>query len=86
MTSQEDNSGTGFFRASVYLALAVLITFFAGIACLIVFFFRPHSEVGYWFIRTWARLVLRACGVDVDVEGIENIPAEGPFLLMSMGT
>jgi 1-acyl-sn-glycerol-3-phosphate acyltransferase len=63
MTSQEDNSGTGFFRASVYLALVVLITFFIGIACLIVFFFQPRGEVGYWFI--------------------ENIPTEGPFLLMS---
>ncbi len=83
MTSQEDNSGTSFFRASVYLALVVLITFFSGIVCLIVFFFQPRGEVGYWFIRTWARLLLRACGVDVEVEGIENIPAEGPFLLMS---
>jgi len=45
--------------------------------------FQPQSKVNYWVIRTWARLLLWTCGVNVEVYGKENIPRDGAFVVMA---
>lgn len=83
MTTRPDNAErTGFLRASAYIALIILYTFVLGAPCLIVMCFQPRGEAGYWFIRTWASLLLWTCGVRTEVGGRENIPP-GPFIIMS---
>jgi 1-acyl-sn-glycerol-3-phosphate acyltransferase len=74
---------TGLVRASLYVALIFLYTFVLGVPCLIVTLFNPQGEAGYWFIRTWARLLLWTCGVKIKLSGRENLPSSGPFILMA---
>ena len=83
MNDSKNAERTGFFRASVYVGLICLYTFVLGIPCLAFSIFQPHGEANYWFIRTWARLLLRTCGVRTRVSGRENIPPDGSFLIMS---
>ncbi|UCD57046.1 MAG: 1-acyl-sn-glycerol-3-phosphate acyltransferase [Candidatus Hydrogenedentota bacterium] len=83
MTCSERAGRTGFLRASLYVALIFLYTFVLGVPCLIFSFFQPRGKASYWFIRTWARLLLWTCGVRTEVTGRENIPLNGPFLIMS---
>jgi 1-acyl-sn-glycerol-3-phosphate acyltransferase len=82
MSSQSDMR-PGFFRASLNAALIILYTFVLGVPCLIFFFLQPDGETGYWFIRTWARILLRTCGVSIEVRGAQNIPADPPYIIMS---
>lgn len=83
MNCSDTHERTGLVRAAAYVALIFLCTFILGIPCLIVTLFRPRGEANYWFIRTWARLLLWTCGVDVEVHGRENLPSDGSFILMS---
>ncbi|MBI5117339.1 1-acyl-sn-glycerol-3-phosphate acyltransferase [Candidatus Poribacteria bacterium] len=83
MAGRENKKRTGFFRASFYVALIFLYTFALGVPCLIVTLFQPRGEVSYWFIRTWARLLLWTCRVRIEVRGLENVPREGTFIIMS---
>jgi len=70
-------------QASLYFLLIVLYTTVIGIPCLIASLIQPRGEATYWFIRNWARLLLWTCGVKVEASGVENIPSEGSFIIMS---
>jgi 1-acyl-sn-glycerol-3-phosphate acyltransferase len=83
MSANDDARRSGILRAVLYVALIFLYTFVLGIPCLIVAFFQPHGEASYWFIRTWARLLLWTCGVRIEVRGRENVSRDGPFIIMS---
>ncbi|GAB4343074.1 MAG: lysophospholipid acyltransferase family protein [Candidatus Abyssubacteria bacterium] len=74
---------TGAIRALLYVGLIFLYTLVLGIPCLALVLVRPRSNVAYWFIRTWASLLLWTCGVRLQVRGRENLPPDGPFILMS---
>lgn len=74
---------TGILLASLYIFLIGLYTFVLGIPCLIITLFSPRGEANYWFIRFWARLLLKTCGVAVAVGGCENLPVNGSFIIMS---
>lgn len=39
--------------------------------------------LGTFFLRTWSRLVLGACGVRVKVEGLENLPEGGAVYIFN---
>jgi 1-acyl-sn-glycerol-3-phosphate acyltransferase len=73
---------SGFIRASLYFLLICLYTFILGIPCLLLTLINPRGNASYWFIPTWARLLLWTCGVRLTVSGEEHIPA-GPFIIMS---
>lgn len=83
MASPESSNRTGVFRASLYFAFIILLTLVMGVPCLIVSFLQPHGKAGYWFICTWARILLWFCGVGTEASGKENLPSDGSFLLMS---
>lgn len=83
MNKAQNARQVGFFVAGFRAALIYLYTFVLGVPCLVIAFFQPQGAASYWFIRTWARLLLWTCGVKTDVRGKENISADGPFLLMS---
>ncbi len=83
MNCTETHERTGFVRAAAYVTLISLYTLIIGVPCLIVTLFKPRGEANYWFIRAWARLLLWTCGVKVEVSGRENLPSDGPFILMS---
>lgn len=81
--SDKTEKRTNFLLASLYFLLIVLYTIVLGIPCLIISIFQPQGEANYWIIRKWARLILRTCGVKIEVNGIENLPAGGSLILMS---
>ncbi len=83
MAHRENTKRTGIFLASLYAGLIFLYTFVLGVPCLTLALFQPRGEASYWFIRTWARLLLWTCGVRVEVKGRENMPRQGPFIIMS---
>jgi 1-acyl-sn-glycerol-3-phosphate acyltransferase len=82
--AQSDSAArSGILRASLYFFLICFYTTVLGIPCLLIALFSPRSELSYWFILFWARLLLRTCGVRVTVSGQENLPRSGSFILMS---
>ena len=83
MTPPDGHKRSNPLIATLYIVLIVLYTLVAGIPCFIITIFQPRGEANYWFIRKWATLVLWTCGVKLKVTGLENIPADGPFVLMS---
>ena len=84
MTSLENAAERrGLLPAILYIVLIFLYTLILGIPCMAISLFQPEGRLNYRFIRTWARLLLRTCGVKVEVHGRENIPSDGAFLIMS---
>ena len=83
MAGSEHTERTGVLRASLYVGLICLYTFALGVPCLICSLFQAHGKANYWFIRTWACLLLWTCGVRTEVRGRENISPDGSFLIMS---
>ncbi len=86
MNHTETAKRPNFLRASLYVFLICLYTFILGLPCLLLSLFAPRRAVSYWFVPAWARLLLWTCGVKVEAAGAENIPGEGPFILMSTHT
>jgi len=83
MTCPDSAERTGFLQASLYVVLICLYTLVVAISCMAISLFQPESRLNYWFIRTWARLSLWTCGVEIEVYGRKNIPRDGAFLIMS---
>jgi 1-acyl-sn-glycerol-3-phosphate acyltransferase len=83
MATSDSSEHRGLLRASVYFVLVILYTFLTGAVCMILSLFQPNSRLNYWFIRTWARMLTWICSIKTEVHGIENIPTEGVFLVMS---
>jgi 1-acyl-sn-glycerol-3-phosphate acyltransferase len=83
MADRVEKKRVNHFMGAVYFALVGLITLVFGSPCIIIAFFQPHGDLAYWFIRKWATAILWTCGVTVEIEGLENVPAEGSFVVMS---
>src|SRR5437867_5343098 len=60
-------------RSYFAIPLAVLYTIITGIPALLLTLFAPGSDVVLWFGRYWARWILRAGGVRLEVGGLENV-------------
>jgi 1-acyl-sn-glycerol-3-phosphate acyltransferase len=60
--------------------MIVLFTIVFGAPAIVVSFISPDRVLKY-FVRPWARMILWACNIRVDLEGLENIPKE-PYLIM----
>jgi 1-acyl-sn-glycerol-3-phosphate acyltransferase len=55
-------------------------TILIGIPALVVSAFAPRVVLG-WFVRPWCRVILKACGVKVELEGLDNLPSS-PCVIM----
>ncbi len=60
--------------------MIVLFTMVFGAPAIVVSLISPDKVLKY-FVRPWARMILWACNIKVDLEGLENIPKE-PYLIM----
>lgn len=54
-----------------------------GTSVLITYPFDRKGRLGHRLARIWGRVALMACNVRVNVEGIEYIKGEGPYVFMS---
>lgn len=62
---------------------SILATLVFSIASILVSPFASTGRTQHAIMRIWARLVLWICGIRVKVEGAENIPAGGTFVLVA---
>src|ERR1700756_4016309 len=67
-------------RAFFNWILIFLYTIIFGVPATIVSFILPDKVLKY-FVRPWANLILKTCGVKVWLEGMENLPKE-PCVIM----
>lgn len=78
--------GWNHFVNGIYLlraSLIVLYTIFWGlVACLVGLVDRSGGGV-IWVARIWARWILAACSIQIDAQGIEQIPRDRPVIFMS---
>jgi 1-acyl-sn-glycerol-3-phosphate acyltransferase len=65
-----------------YLLAALYTVFWGGVACLAAPFDRDGRTV-VWVGRHWVRWILRSCGVEVAVDGIEHVPRDRGCVVMS---
>jgi 1-acyl-sn-glycerol-3-phosphate acyltransferase len=64
-------------RAVLSVPLIVVITVGFGIPSIVAGFLDPTGGLAFRMARRWARLVLRACSIQVLVHGVDNMPT-GP--------
>ncbi|MGH7909219.1 MAG: lysophospholipid acyltransferase family protein [Thermodesulfobacteriota bacterium] len=67
-------------RACYSWASIVLFTIIFGIPATVLSFIAPDRVLKY-FVKPWSSLILRACNIKVQLEGLENLPKE-PCLIM----
>ena len=67
-------------RACCCWASIIFFTIIFGIPATILSFIAP-DKVHKYFIRPWSNLILGACNIKVELEGLENVP-KGPCLIM----
>ena len=75
-------------RVSVVYSLLQIIsvlvfTLLFGVTATILSPFNPSGRLVHWFARWWARTLLRVGRIRVHLEGLENIPAGKPCVLVS---
>ena len=64
-------------------AATVVLTLFYGVPALLLSLVNPGGDWVLRFGRHWARGICAASGVTVTATGTENIPLEGPVILIS---
>ena len=62
---------------------SILSTLLCGLASIIVSPFAATGRTQHAIMRIWARSVLWICGIKVKVEGAENVPPGGSFVLVA---
>lgn len=62
---------------------SILSTLFFGLLSLMVAPFASSGRTQHRIMRTWANSILWICGIRVKVEGIENVPPGGSFVLVA---
>ncbi|MCC6536674.1 MAG: 1-acyl-sn-glycerol-3-phosphate acyltransferase [Bryobacterales bacterium] len=62
---------------------SILSTLFFGLLSLLVAPFASTGRTQHAIMRMWANCVLWVCGIKVKVEGAENIPPGGSFVLVA---
>jgi len=62
---------------------SILSTLFFGTLSLMVAPFASSGRTQHAIMRMWARSILIVCGIRVKVEGAENIPPGGSFVLVA---
>lgn len=62
---------------------SILSTLICGLASILVAPFASTGRTQHAIMRIWARSVLWICGIRVKVEGAENVPAGGSFVLVA---
>jgi 1-acyl-sn-glycerol-3-phosphate acyltransferase len=75
--SEERKAKSGLFsRLRSYFVFVPLIYLYTGIMgslSLLSSFFDHDGRVQHWFARTWARMILKTCGVHVHIDGLGHI-------------
>lgn len=70
------------FRAYLYLAAFVPLTFIFSVSAFIWTLFDSSGRVYAWHARLWARLSLAMNGINITLAGVEHLP-NGPVIFMS---
>jgi 1-acyl-sn-glycerol-3-phosphate acyltransferase len=65
-----------------YGLIARFTVFWGGVACILALVDRSGESI-VWVGRRWVAWILAVCGVCVEAEGGEKLPAAEPFVLMS---
>ncbi len=70
-----------------FVLLNIFIVLFTIICCIIAviisFFTKRGRLIRHNLSMIWSRVILRVCGIRVQVKGLENLPNNGPFVFMS---
>ena len=70
-------------RGGLFWLVTVASTFFFSSLALVFALFRAAPGAFDWIHRNWARALLAAAGVKLDVEGLEHVDTEGPQVLVA---
>jgi 1-acyl-sn-glycerol-3-phosphate acyltransferase len=67
----------------VYLNILISVIVVGGVVVIRSFFPARGLSIYDWATRDWSRWILRAAGVDVEIEGLENVRLEEPQIFAS---
>ncbi len=65
------------------VSFAFLSTFFFSTIAIFVGIFNPYSKASNAVIRIWAKSILWAAGIKVEVQGLENLGSEKPAIYIA---
>jgi 1-acyl-sn-glycerol-3-phosphate acyltransferase len=67
----------------VYLNILISVIVVGGVVVIRSFFPARGLSIYDWATRDWSRWILRAAGVDVEIEGLDNVRLEEPQIFAS---
>ncbi len=70
-------------RAIWALPAIAIMTVVMSLLAMVSTIFSPSGQAQHRCARFWGRFILWVCGVRLSARGLEHIPAQGPFILMS---
>ncbi len=70
-------------RQIVFIPVVILDTIVHSFLSILVGIFKPYSRLNTIIIRNWARIILWTAGVKWEVEGLENIEPDQPYIITS---
>ncbi len=70
-------------RRIVFIPVVILDTVVHSLFSILVGMFRPYSRLNTTIIRNWARIILWTAGVKWEVEGVEHLEPDQPYIITS---
>lgn len=70
-------------RPLFFITAVVLDTLIFALLAIIAGLFGPYSSLNTWFMQTWARIILWAAGVRLQVNGKENIEPRTSYIVIA---
>lgn len=70
-------------RTVLFWLSMVVATIVLSFVALMVYPFDRSGRRGHALARAWANIILRASGVEVEIDGLEHLHGKGPFIFMS---
>lgn len=69
---------------TVWVGLVIAgATFYYGLIAIGAAIFRARGEIYSWATREWARAIIRASGIEIRAEGLENLERDAPQIIVA---
>ena len=70
-------------RLAIFMGVTVTNTVISAFIAIVGGIFNPYSRFNTGVIRLWARIILLAAGVELKIEGAENLSKEESYILVA---
>jgi len=70
-------------RRVIFILTVVLFTVVLAIPVILIGIFNPYTKFSRKIVRLWCRILIRAAGIKVEMEGLENVDLKRSYVVVS---